>query len=83
MGAILATALAKLVLHLDELTCDSTASNILRAEACLCFYCVLESWVILTTIYNPGSVDYDLIRVGQSKLVTVPIDEDSHEHILN
>ena len=34
MGAILAAALAKLVLHLDELTCDSTASNIHRAEAC-------------------------------------------------
>ena len=59
-GAVLATALAKLVLRFDELTSDSTASNILRPEACLPFCCVLASWVMLTTIYNLGSVDHDL-----------------------
>ena len=47
-------------MHLDELMCDSTALNILRAGACLSFCCVLASWVILTTIYNLGSVDHDL-----------------------
>lgn len=33
-GAVLATALTKLVLRFDELTSDTTASNILRAEVC-------------------------------------------------
>jgi coatomer subunit beta len=32
-GAVLATALAKLVLRFDELTSDSTALNMLRAVA--------------------------------------------------
>jgi len=34
-GAVLATALTKLVLRFDELTSDSTASNTLRAEVCV------------------------------------------------
>jgi coatomer subunit beta len=38
-GAVLATALAKLVLRFNELTSDGTASNILRAEVCLCAAC--------------------------------------------
>jgi len=60
MGAVLATTLAKLVMRFNELTSDSTASNILCAEACPSLCCVLASWVILTTIYNPGNVDHDL-----------------------
>ena len=39
----------KLVLRFDELTSDITVSNILRAEVCLSFFCVLPRWVILTT----------------------------------
>ena len=59
-GAVFATALAKLVLYFDELTSDGTASNMLRAEACLSFCCVPANWAILTTIYDPGNVDHDL-----------------------
>jgi hypothetical protein len=35
-GAVLATALTKLVLRFASLTSDSSTSNILRAEVCLC-----------------------------------------------
>ena len=59
-GAVLATALAKLLLFFNELTSDSTASNMRRAEACFSYCYVLTSWAILTTIYNPGNVDHDL-----------------------
>ena len=59
-GAVLATALAKLVLRFDELTSNSTASNILQAEVCLSLCCMLASWVILTTVYILGNVDHDL-----------------------
>ena len=59
-GAVLATALAKLVLRFDELTNDSTASNILRAEVCLSSCCVLASWAVLIIICIPGNVDHDL-----------------------
>ncbi|KAJ7118746.1 coatomer protein [Mycena epipterygia] len=62
-GAVLASALTKLVLRFDEKANDKAASNMLRAE------CML----IMTSI----------IRVGQSKFVTVQIDEDSNERIMN
>ncbi|KAJ7684598.1 coatomer protein [Mycena polygramma] len=62
-GAVLASALTKLVLRYNEKADDKTASNMLRAE------CML----IMTSI----------IRVGQSKFVTVQIDEDSNERIMN
>ncbi|KAF8216278.1 coatomer beta subunit [Mycena galopus ATCC 62051] len=62
-GAVLASALTKLVLRFDEKANDKTASNMLRAE----------SMLIMTSI----------IRVGQSKFVTVQIDEDSNERIMN
>ena len=81
MGAVLATTLAKLVLRFDELTSDSTALNMLCAEACLFFYCVLASWATLTTICNPGNVDHDLHHPRRT--IQVLIDEDSHERILN
>ncbi|KAH7886317.1 adaptin N terminal region-domain-containing protein [Phlebopus sp. FC_14] len=62
-GAVLASALTKLVLRYDEQTADRVKANALRAEAML----------IMTSI----------IRVGQSKFVTAPIDEDSNERILS
>ncbi|KIM89600.1 hypothetical protein PILCRDRAFT_1939 [Piloderma croceum F 1598] len=62
-GAVLATALAKLLLRFNELMSDSTASNTLHAEVML----------IVTSI----------IRIGQSRLVTIPIDNDPDEHIFN
>ncbi|KAF7323176.1 Coatomer protein [Mycena chlorophos] len=62
-GAVLASALTKLVLRFDEKANDKPASNALRAE------CML----IMTSV----------IRVGQSKFVTVQIDEDSNERIMN
>ncbi|OAX38117.1 Coatomer, beta subunit [Rhizopogon vinicolor AM-OR11-026] len=62
-GAVLASALTKLVLRFDGLTKDRPMANALRAE----------SMLIMTSV----------IRVGQSKFVTVPIDEDSNERILN
>ncbi|KAF7359278.1 Coatomer subunit beta [Mycena sanguinolenta] len=62
-GAVLASALTKLVLRFDAKANDKAASNMLRAE------CML----IMTSI----------IRVGQSKFVTVQIDEDSNERIMN
>ncbi|KJA28298.1 hypothetical protein HYPSUDRAFT_61930 [Hypholoma sublateritium FD-334 SS-4] len=62
-GAVLASALTKLVLRFSEATKDAVASNTLRAEAML----------IMTSI----------MRVGQSKFVTVQIDEDSNERIMN
>ncbi|KAJ7273107.1 coatomer protein [Mycena rebaudengoi] len=62
-GAVLASALTKLVLRFDEKAKDKEACNMLRAE------CML----IMTSI----------IRVGQSKFVTVQIDEDSNERIMN
>ncbi|KAJ7837055.1 coatomer protein [Mycena olivaceomarginata] len=62
-GAVLASALTKLVLRFDEKANDKAASNVLRAE----------SMLIMTSI----------IRVGQSKFVTVQIDEDSNERIMN
>ncbi|KAF8636776.1 hypothetical protein AX16_010977 [Volvariella volvacea WC 439] len=62
-GAVLASALTKLVLRFNDKANDPVATNGLRAEAML----------IMTSI----------IRVGQSKFVTVPIDEDSNERIMN
>jgi len=50
-------------MRFNELTSDSTASNILCAEAM--------------------SITTSIIRIGQSKFVTVPINQDLHEHILN
>jgi hypothetical protein len=52
MGAVLATALAKLVLQFDELTSDSTASNALRAEVCL----------FLLRARKPGGTDRNVGR---------------------
>jgi hypothetical protein len=51
-GAVLATALAKLVLRFDALTKDSTASNILRAEVYIFLCCVLATWATLTTAHT-------------------------------
>ncbi|KAF9055737.1 coatomer protein [Panaeolus papilionaceus] len=62
-GAVLASALAKLVLRFNDQSQDTVACNMLKAEAML----------IMASI----------IRVGQSKFVTVPIDEDSSERIMN
>ncbi|THH18996.1 hypothetical protein EW146_g2085 [Bondarzewia mesenterica] len=62
-GAVLSSALTKLVLRFSELSQETRESNALQAEAML----------IMTSI----------IRVGQSKFVTVPIDEDSLERIFN
>ncbi|KAJ7221746.1 coatomer protein [Mycena pura] len=62
-GAVLASALTKLLLRFDEKAEDKAASNMLRAE------CML----IMASI----------IRVGQSKFVTMQIDEDSNERIMN
>jgi coatomer subunit beta len=59
-GAVLATALAKLLLRFNELMSDSTASNTLHAEVCLSFCGVLAIWAILTTIYILGNVDCNL-----------------------
>ena len=42
---------------------------------------MLASWAILTTIYNPGNVDHDLHYPRGT--ITVPINEDSHERILD
>ncbi|KAJ2924380.1 hypothetical protein H1R20_g12715, partial [Candolleomyces eurysporus] len=62
-GSVLAASLTKLVLRFASSSKDTSASNVLRAEAML----------IMTSI----------IRVGQSKFVTVPIDEDSSERVMN
>ncbi|THH02347.1 hypothetical protein EW026_g507 [Hermanssonia centrifuga] len=62
-GAVLSSALTKLILRHSEISSDPKATNTLRAEAML----VMAS----------------VIRVGQSNFVTVPIDEDSSERIMN
>jgi coatomer subunit beta len=61
LGAVLATALTKLVLHATEAAPPQKA-NQLRAEAML----------MMTSV----------IRVGQSKFVHIPIDEDAYSRIL-
>ncbi|KAH6911094.1 coatomer beta subunit [Coprinopsis sp. MPI-PUGE-AT-0042] len=62
-GSVLASALTKLVLRFADVSQDSAARNLLRAEAML----------IMASV----------VRVGQSKFVTVQIDEDSNERIMN
>ncbi|KAG2151481.1 adaptin N terminal region-domain-containing protein [Suillus clintonianus] len=69
-GSVLASTLTKLVLRFDELANDSPKANSLRAE---CSPTPTQSMLIMTSI----------IRVWQSKFVTVPIDDDSNERILN
>ena len=48
-GAVLATVLDKLPLR-----------QIYFVPRHVSFCCVLASWAILTTIYNPGNIDHDL-----------------------
>lgn len=81
-GSVLAAALTKLVLRFAEKAGDVVASNTLRAEVGpfrlagnVGIYAdlVLQAMLIMTSI----------IRVGQSKFVTVQIDEDSNERIMN
>ncbi|KAI0271474.1 coatomer beta subunit [Gloeopeniophorella convolvens] len=62
-GAVLASAVTKLVLRFSDASSDAKRANGLRAEAML----------IMASI----------IRVGQSKFASAPIDEDSNERILN
>lgn len=80
-GAVLSAALTKLVLRYDESSDDHTRANALRAEVNFDFFRChhlmqmnsIQVMLIMTSI----------IRVGQSKFVTVPIDEDSNERILS
>jgi len=62
-GAVLSSAIAKLVIRCAEISKDKQRVNSLKAEAML--------------------IMVSVIRVGQSKFVTVPIDEDSNERIMN
>jgi coatomer subunit beta len=62
-GAVLSSALTKLVIRCAEISEDKEQVNSLKAEAML--------------------IMVSVIRVGQSKFVTVPIDEDSNERIMN
>jgi coatomer subunit beta len=62
-GAVLASALTKLIVRCAEISQDEQQVNSLKAEAML--------------------IMVSVIRVGQSKFVTVPIDEDSNERIMS
>ena len=62
-GAVLSSAITKLVIRCAGISDDQQRVNSLKAEAML--------------------IMVSIIRVGQSKFVTVPIDEDSNERIMN
>jgi len=62
-GAVLSSAITKLVIRCAEISKDKQQVNSIKAEAML--------------------IMVSVIRVGQSKFVTVPIDEDSNERIMN
>jgi len=81
-GSVLAAALTKLVLRFDENTNDKVASNTLRAEVRILVnlsHCSFTNRIIPQSMLIMTSI----IRVGQSKFVTVQIDEDSNERIMN
>ncbi|KIY48173.1 coatomer protein [Fistulina hepatica ATCC 64428] len=67
-GAVLASALTKLALRYDELVVPGDSADAMALNTLRA-----EAMLIMTSI----------IRVGQSKFVTVQIDEDSNERIMN
>lgn len=84
-ASVLSSTLTKLVLRFNQITSDERAAHALRAEVpsisspvlprITCYSCAHLSQAMLTMT--------SIIRVGQSKFVSVPIDEDSQERIFN
>jgi coatomer subunit beta len=77
-GGVLASSLTKLLLRFAESSSDGKLLNSLRAEvrvllrATSSYQTFMQAMLIMTSI----------IRVGQSKFVSVTIDEDSADRIL-
>jgi len=82
-GAVLAAALSKLVLRFAEKKgAGGMVVNTLRAEVCVIFS---SSWFgfVANAGFQAMLIMTSIIRVGQSKFVTMQIDEDSNERIMN
>jgi coatomer subunit beta len=82
---VLSSTLTKLVLRFNQTTSDERAAHALRAEVRSISFPVLpEGLVNIVHIWPQAMLTMtSIIRVGQSKFVSVPIDEDSQERIFN
>jgi coatomer subunit beta len=73
-GVVLATALTKLILPFNELTCNNAVSNTLGVD--------IQPFLLFGQL-EYGCPDHDLHHPCQTKFVTMPLNEDSDKHILN
>lgn len=84
-ASVLSSTLTKLVLRFNQITSDERAAHALRAEVrSISFLALPERLVNLVHTWPQAMLTMtSIIRVGQSKFVSVPIDEDSQERIFN